>query len=878
MTSNAPAPLTYTSPQEVLISQPTTLTGTYNPQQITKVSLVAEDKYPLTVKLNATTRRWEVPLSSGFTQAGMRWLRLKGTNAQGKVVSEQIIYVTVSARPMASGQSFGVKIVQDTVFKAAPISSTLLNIQQKVTVRAGQTFRLNRYAQDGNHLKVDLLSPLSPVGHFGYFYGGHVKLEPATGGPVDSLPKMQMMIRQKTWIKQRVDDASLLISAEKAELEAGRVIDILGYAPVARQFRVTLAEPIPGFGKSGYVFNEDVEIQRDGVKVVYDPNAITITPIKTTLIKKRAIDSSQLPSVEKSTVLAGMIFGVSKYSWQDSHIQVWLTENIPNFGNTGFFFPDFVELKQGDRTIDNNAITYAGPQEVLVDKPTVLNGGFDPTRVTTISVIAEDKVPLRVALNSTAKTWQVNLDSGFNEPGARWLRVRATNSRGQVVDNQIINITVSSDPLTVGESLSLKTLIDTFFKAASVDSADLTDKQKTIVRAGQILPVKRYGYVDGHLKVELDQEIAPVGNFGYFYEPSVQLSKGSDVLFFDPGEVPGTDVSAKVLVVRTTQIKTKPIDSSDLPANQSQELIQGQALDITGYACVDGHFWLRLANPIPGFGNTGYVFWQHIRLIKNEQIIAYDPDALTMTALQSTPLKKRLADLDTLAEEEVVMLPGNSVYGLASYAIAEDHIKVSLTQEFPNFGNTGFVPLDFVRFARGGKIFDVLPSQVELNVPYFSQRDNPRFYWSTCNVTSIAMIFFYYGVRSRSGGQLEDELLQWCLSRYGAGSQTDHSVLTQLIRAYGFKSSFSTTRTWRDVELELVNGRPVVLAGDFTATGHIVTLIGYTPNTLIVNDPWGNALTGYKDTEGRKLYYPNAYVNRVCGPDGKIWAHFITQE
>ncbi|HSF73624.1 MAG TPA: C39 family peptidase, partial [Microcoleus sp.] len=193
----------------------------------------------------------------------------------------------------------------------------------------------------------------------------------------------------------------------------------------------------------------------------------------------------------------------------------------------------------------------------------------------------------------------------------------------------------------------------------------------------------------------------------------------------------------------------------------------------------------------------------------------------------------------------------------------------------PNFGNTGYVFPSFVQFKRGDKIFDPVPNNVELNVPYFSQRDNPRFDWSTCNVTSIAMVLYYYGLRSQWGGQLEDELLQWCFDYAGQGSQTDHSVLSALIQAYGFKTSFSTTRRWAEVRSELLNRRPVVLAGDFTAAGHILTVIGYNSQGYIVQDPWGDALTGYSDTEGRKLMYPYSYVNQVAGPDGNVWAHFI---
>ncbi len=126
-----------------------------------------------------------------------------------------------------------------------------------------------------------------------------------------------------------------------------------------------------------------------------------------------------------------------------------------------------------------------------------------------------------------------------------------------------------------------------------------------------------------------------------------------------------------------------------------------------------------------------------------------------------------------------------------------------------------------------------------------------------------------------AGGQLEDELLQWCFNYGGVGSQTDHSVLSAMVRAYGFKHSFSTTSNWSDVKNELINRRPVVIAGYFTATGHIITIIGYNRQGFIVQDPWGDALTGYSHLEGRRLMYPYSYMDRVCGPDGNVWIHSI---
>ena len=210
-----------------------------------------------------------------------------------------------------------------------------------------------------------------------------------------------------------------------------------------------------------------------------------------------------------------------------------------------------------------------------------------------------------------------------------------------------------------------------------------------------------------------------------------------------------------------------------------------------------GHFRVTLAESIPVSAISDLFIGRTLKLKKSGKEVPFDPGALTMTMLQATAFKKRPVDAASLKDTEKTTLPLGRVYGVESYGLEGDHLKVSVTEELPNFGNTGYVFPSFVQFKRGDKIFDPAPNNVELNVPYFSQRDNPRFDWSTCNVTSIAMVLYYYGLRSKWGGQLEDELLQWCFDYAGQGSQTDHSVLSALIQAYGFKTSFSTTRKCR---------------------------------------------------------------------------------
>ncbi|ERT05411.1 peptidase C39 like family protein [Lyngbya aestuarii BL J] len=875
--------LNYLGPINVLVNQPVALIGTFDSEKIQTVSVIAEDKYPLTVRLNSKSGIWHVSLEKGFNTQGQRWLRLKGFDRQNKSVSDEVIRLTVALEGNFGSETLLIARYT-TPFKKQAISSSRLTPQQQQNINVGEVLPLKDYKLVNNHLEVELKNPLGGVGKFGYFYEEHVLL--IKNGKIlwfdrEDLPPTPsgtqlLWITQTTSAKLKPQDSAQLGMNQTLELTHGSTYTILGYACVEDHFRVTFDRSIPGFGQYGYIYRYHAELWEQDQAITYNTNAINLTVINTTVFKKRPVDAAYLSEKDQVTISAGMVYGVQSYTTEDGHLKVALTENLPGFGNTGYVYPDFIQLSRADQPIiPKLPVTYEGPSEVLVNQSTILNGTFDPRVVTAITLMAEDRYGLDVVLNSTAKTWEVKLAKGFSEAGYRWLRLKATNSKKELVASHVINLTVSSSPLTVGEGLTLTITNDTLFKVAPFDSTSLNQLQKVAIKAGQKFKVLKYGWVDGHLKVLLNNAIPPIGSFGYFFQSHVQLSKGSEVLQFEIDSVPDTDVNAQMLVIKTTTIKAKPIDSFDLSPDQFTPLLLGETYPIKGYASTQGHFRVTLAESVEGFGNVGYIYWQHVRLLRDGQEIPFDPDSLTMTIGQTTVLKKRPIDASRLAASERATLPLGRVYGVRSYAIADNHIRVALTEELPDFGNTGYVFPDFVKFQRGGKIFDPLPDQIELNVPYFSQRDNPRYSWSTCNVTSIAMVLYYYGLRSQYGGQLEDELLQWCFNYAGVGSQTEHNVLTALIRAYGYKSSFSTTRRWSEIKEELINRRPVVIGADLTPAGHVLTIIGYNKKGYIVNDPWGDAYTGYNNTEGRRLLYSYGYFNQVAGPDGNVWAHFI---
>lgn len=685
-----------------------------------------------------------------------------------------------------------------------------------------------------------------------------------------------LQVKQTASLKLQPNDAEMLNTDQQTELSIGDY-DIKGYAFVDGHLRVSLTKSIPGFGDVGYLSPSDVQLSVNGETISYDANSVALTIIKTTDLKVSAEDSTSLAENQKVTLPSGMIYGVSNYAIESGNLKVTLTENIPNFGNTGYIHPDFIFLSRYGQFLNPSPeLTYEGPLEILVNTATILSGNY-PKKTTKVSLIAEDKHPLDVTLDAKNTTWQVELKEGFKRPGYRWLRLKATDKDDKILGSLIINISVSSDPMTVGDNLVLTILENSFFKVSPFDSSKLGKKQKIELKAGQTFAVSKYGLVDGHLKLLLKESIAPLGNFGYLYEPHVKLAKGEKKLIFNLDEVPNTDISAQMLVTTTTILKTQPKDSSNLPEGEMTQLSLGATYSIKGYAATRGYFRITLVESIPGFGDVGYVYWQHVKIKKEGREVSYDPHAITATVLQNTVIKKRPIDAKDLDENEKKSLYLGRVYGVDSYSIENGHVKASLTEEIAGFGNTGYIFPRHILLQRGGKTVNPLPNQLELNIGYLSQRDNPRYYWSTCNVTSIAMVFTYYGVRAKSGGRLADELLQWCFNYGGVGSQTDHSVLVELIQSYGFKASFDTQRTWSEVKEELQNRRPVVLAGDFTASGHIICLIGYTRDGYIVNDPWGDALTGYEDTEGAQLLYPYDYMDEVAGPDGYVWAHFISR-
>ena len=124
-----------------------------------------------------------------------------------------------------------------------------------------------------------------------------------------------------------------------------------------------------------------------------------------------------------------------------------------------------------------SSVSYLGPKEIAVNQGSILVGTFDPSLVSAISLVAEDKYPLPITIDGTLGIWYSSLEKGLNQIGIRSLRLKGTNKAGQVISEQVIKILVanatSNEPI-----INAIPLRETFFKIKPADSSSNNQRGK----------------------------------------------------------------------------------------------------------------------------------------------------------------------------------------------------------------------------------------------------------------------------------------------------------------------------------------------------------------------------------------------------------------
>jgi uncharacterized protein YvpB len=165
---------------------------------------------------------------------------------------------------------------------------------------------------------------------------------------------------------------------------------------------------------------------------------------------------------------------------------------------------------------------------------------------------------------------------------------------------------------------------------------------------------------------------------------------------------------------------------------------------------------------------------------------------------------------------------------------AVDQLQVDLEKKLPELVDDA---ANWVRIFRSSS--DNKKNRI-LEVPFYPQTDNYTLPDTTCNSSACAMALEYLKPGSLKGERGDDEYLREVLS---LGRSVDHRV----------QSTWRTNLSFKDLDEELKNGRPVVIGilhrGALSSPkgGHILVVIGKTEDgkSYIVNDPYGNLMDGY---------------------------------
>ncbi|MEG3874932.1 C39 family peptidase [Microcoleus sp. AT8-B1] len=158
------------------------------------------------------------------------------------------------------------------------------------------------------------------------------------------------------------------------------------------------------------------------------------------------------------------------------------------------------------------------------------------------------------------------------------------------------------------------------------------------------------------------------------------------------------------------------------------------------------------------------------------------------------------------------------------------------------------------------------------DVPYFSQLDNKFAPYTACNVTSLAMCLWYWGMRGRgSQRQFEDELYTRALDN-GWNRFTTWGLKGLAESFDGIQDDLTEKGTLKDIREAIDDGKLCIVHGFFTEVGHIMVVNGYTDSGFIVNDPYGEWYPGRYDRnepggnnkKGEGLEYSKRAITSCC--------------
>ena len=412
-------------------------------------------------------------------------------------------------------------------------------------------------------------------------------------------------------------------------------------------------------------------------------------------------------------------------------------------------------------------------------------------------------------------------------------------------------LTDSSGPVHVLEAVH-----ETYLKINTEQARDLDEDARCLVAVGQRLLLREAALPteDGlHFRVRLLEPVdgCPLDE-GYLYGEHFTIAEAPTPI--------DAELRHRVTAVHNTWFKETAAQSSELADHQRCAITAGEVLSLTERPSDggDGHIRIRLATARTGCGfREGFLFRAHFEV---ETVIV-------ITATTSTWLKATTGQSSELAAHQKCALSARDLLELAAEPerAANGHFRIELSG--PRDGcalRDGYIFGD--HFDLGGLALAENP----LEAPYYYQYHNRNEPGSTCGITSGAMLMGHYGSRLSP-----DDLYR----RYGKHQgQSPIGLATIYRRELGYGTG-TYTGSRSQIRRHIDAGRPVVIHGNFTGSGHVVLIVGYDDTGWILHDPAGRWAGCYRcgypsrtSTNGRFVHYSYGSMSAsVMGAEGSVW-------
>jgi|SRR6185436_19441663 len=184
-----------------------------------------------------------------------------------------------------------------------------------------------------------------------------------------------------------------------------------------------------------------------------------------------------------------------------------------------------------------------------------------------------------------------------------------------------------------------------------------------------------------------------------------------------------------------------------------------------------------------------------------------------------------------------------------------------------------------------------------IQIVYNSQRDNDNWggvlpYWAQCAYTSFIMFLSNWISIARTKeyetayvddtealvgkpgiAEEAEKKYPWIKGRTGAWFYVHRDACAQRLAAAGVKGQMVCRAgeplgggrinygTTEEISAALKSGSPVVVSTKLTDQGHVVLIVGETFDAWILEDPYGDARTQYRDPNGHQVQYLKTWFN-----------------